>query len=1008
MQDSRYLFLGVLALILFIGLSTQSGTSDIASVNYSTPSYEKEIVTSAITVSGDSAFTGAGFTGTGTPGDPYILDGVAVTTSSGGNGIYITGTTKHFIIQNCIVNLTAASSSYGIRFNDADNGTIYNCEIFGTGTGIYVDNCEDLNITQTDVHDCSSEGIQVLGTPHVDLINNTIIDITGFRGIELFQTPNVTISGNMINRINYDGSLSNSWGIVCEQTDNLTITNNEIRSVVKGTGVTFSTGSNIVMDSNVVWQASTCVRPYSTPGIVISNNNISCGYNYNLWMHTVIGAHVFGNSIHHTTNANGVALWLYGSSNNIIEYNDLFECYYAIQADSNSGNNTISDNNLGWCDYFIAWDDRTATPKNVWTSNQFSDFSSNPYSIAGAASSTDSIASLLTDSTDPTLDSPSDIIINDVDTDKWLTWKPDDQFPGSYLLWINSTSQGQFDWCNSSISISLDSLAPATYEYQIMVFDACAYGSQSDVVWVTVLDTQDPIFTSATSDYTIEYGERVWFNITATDDTPALKRAYMDGAGPYWNNAWASPLTLNWDNVFPPVGEHNYTIVLIDKAGNSAKATCIVTIEDTTAPTSPDFPDDFIAEAGDDAWVNFTLNEHYNDEYEIWLDDVLDVSLPYSNGEYISYMLHFDTPGEHNITVVAWDDYSNTMTDECIVTYEDSTGPNLVGPADFSYEAGETDMVTWSWTELSPKNYSIYENNSLKVFSTTFSGDIQYTLAGLDIGIWNITLIFYDETGNYAIDDVWVTVEDTTAPTLVGNGNFQTELGDTANVTWQVTDIDPWDYDGTYHIFVNGSDESNGVWDSNELFYVFDPEVALYNVTLIVTDAYGNSVSNTTWVTGRDMTIPEITGNINQEIDENEFVILNWTCSDLAPDSLVLTRDGTAIVESSWDGSDFSYNVTGLSVGIYNFTLTIFDQSGNYAYDTVFVNITAVSTTSTTTTTTTTTDTSTSTTTTGTNTSGTETPPPADDILVVLLLVGGVGVIVIVIIITIMKTRNRT
>ena len=132
MKEYRYLFFLALSIVLFIGLGTQSSTTDIATENNQKLSYEKEIVTSAITVSGDSAFTGAGFTGAGTPGNPYILDGVTVTTSSGGNGIYITGTTKHFIIQNCIVNLTAASSSYGIRFNNADNGTIYNCEILGT------------------------------------------------------------------------------------------------------------------------------------------------------------------------------------------------------------------------------------------------------------------------------------------------------------------------------------------------------------------------------------------------------------------------------------------------------------------------------------------------------------------------------------------------------------------------------------------------------------------------------------------------------------------------------------------------------------------------------------------------------------------------------------------------------------------------------------------------------------------------------------------------------------
>ena len=176
----------------------------------------------------------------------------------------------------------------------------------------------------------------------------------------------------------------------------------------------------------------------------------------------------------------------------------------------------------------------------------------------------------------------------------------------------------------------------------------------------------------------------------------------------------------------------------------------------------------------------------------------------------------------------------------------------------------------------------------------------------------------------------------------------------------------------------------------------------MYNVTIVVTDAFGNSILNTTWITGQDTVIPEIVGNSDQEIDENESVLLNWTCSDLAPDSLILTRNGTAIVEDSWDGSDFSYNVSGLVAGMYNFTLTIIDQSGNLAFDTVIVNVTARAIT---TTTTTTTDTTISTS--DTNTSGTETPPPNGGFLMTLLLVGGVGVIVIIVVIAITRTRNR-
>ncbi|MHA1909017.1 MAG: right-handed parallel beta-helix repeat-containing protein, partial [Candidatus Thorarchaeota archaeon] len=338
MKSSRLVLVIAFAFIFMFGLSMQ--TTEFITINempINSPNLEKNSVIAAITVTNNGGFTSAGFTGSGIEGNPYVLDGVTITTVSGGRGISITDTTSHFIIQNCIINLTSVISNYGIYLNNVDNGTIFNCTVIGTPSGLYADYSADINVTLTTVRDGTSAGIHILRTPDVDLINNTVIDILGYRGIQLYLTPNTTISGNLINRINYDSALSSSWGIDCQETHNLTISNNEIRSTMRGSGINIEVGDNVVMDSNVVWQASTCVRAYNTPSIIISNNNISCGYNYNLWMHTVTGAIVTGNSIHHTTNANGRAIHLQSSSDGIYENNDLFKCWYGMSIDANSG-----------------------------------------------------------------------------------------------------------------------------------------------------------------------------------------------------------------------------------------------------------------------------------------------------------------------------------------------------------------------------------------------------------------------------------------------------------------------------------------------------------------------------------------------------------------------------------------------------------------------------------------------------------------------------------------------
>ncbi|MHA2425806.1 MAG: right-handed parallel beta-helix repeat-containing protein [Candidatus Thorarchaeota archaeon] len=1008
MRNNTLILAIALAVFLTIGLSASSNEHNIANnTELVSQDLVKENIASAVVVTSDGMFAGAGFTGTGTESDPYILDGVTVTTESGGRGIYIQSTTAHFVIQNCLVNLTSVSSSYGIYLHTVDNGTIYNCEVIGTPVGIYVDYSEDINITMNTVRDGSNKGIDILRTPNVNIINNTITDILGYRGMSLFQTPNTNVTGNLVNRINYDSALSTTYGIFCEQTDNLTISNNEFRSTMRGTGISFNTGENIVMDSNVIWQASTGVRPYNTPGIVISNNNISCGYNYNLWMHTVTGAYVYGNSLHHTTNANGRAIHLQASSNGTYEFNDMFKCWYGMSIDSSSSNNTIHDNNIGWLDglEYYGWDDRTTTPKNNWTSNQFSNYVSGDYLISGAAGVNDSSASLLSDSISPTIDSPDDIVINDTDTNKWVTWHPDDRFPGTYIFYINGTPQSTPIWCNSSISISLDAYAPEVYDLTVRPYDASSSNAVQDTVRVTVLDTQDPVFTSATADYTIEYGERVWFNITATDDTPAIKRGYENEGAPLWNNAWTSPLTLNWDNVFPSVGVHNYTIELIDKAGNSAVATCMVTVEDTTAPDSPDFPTDFSSETGEIAWVNFTLDDSHADSYEIWLDDTLNTSSTFIDDEYVSFKLNYTSPGDHNITLVAWDDYSNTLRITCIVTYADSTNPIVTGPSDYPFEAGSSSTVTWSWQELDPANYTIYENNTQMAFSTVFSGDIQHSLDHLTPGIWNITIILFDDIGNNDTDIVWVTVVDTTAPSLSGSTTITVELGQQQQVSWNVNDIDSWDQDGEWYVFVNESELASGIWDSSIITYDITPDIASYNVTVLVIDAYGNRVAFTTWVNGEDTTNPIISSPDDLTFDEGTEISqwVNWTCSDLDSYWYEITRNGTIVSSGSWDSVGFNVEVSLQGVGIWVYVLTIEDGSGNTASDEVIVTVNEVVTTTTTSTTTTTTTTST----TETSTTDTTTPPIDGDPTMMLIVFAGIGgAIAIIIVVFYLRSKK--
>lgn len=135
---------------------------------------------------------------------------------------------------------------------------------------------------------------------------------------------------------------------------------------------------------------------------------------------------------------------------------------------------------------------------------------------------------------------------------------------------------------------------------------------------------------------------------------------------------------------------------------------------------------------------------------------------------------------------------------------------------------------------------------------------------------------------------------------------------------------------------------------------------------------------------------------------------VTWDVRLPNPDSYTVLWDGVDIAQGSLNSSlDYiSKTIEGLSVGSYNLTLVVNDESGYSLVDTVIITVIAQTTTITTTTTTTTTTTSTTTTSTGTTstTTSTTSPPPPDSSMI--LIVGVVGVIgVIVVLIVVIRKR---
>jgi len=301
-----------------------------------------------IVISSNADFISQGWPGGGIEGNPYVIEGLAITSTD--IGISISDTTSYFEIRNCFVTSDQLQTYDGITFNYVENGKILNTVINGTWYGVRIDNSVD-----------------------VVLMNNAAFD-----NVDTF---------------------------IIFSSDYIEVTNN--------------TASNNYGSGFILSLSSSCT---------LKNNTASFNQDYGISVYS-------------------------GSSNNEIYYNHI-GYNDAANARDNGGSNSWDDGALlgnYWCDYNC----------------------SGTYVIPGSAGSVDYYPRGWgeQESIPPTIDSPLDIEYEAGIVGHYITWTPADTNPRCYYIYKNHVLIDYRDWDGSPISVNVDGLPTAIYNYTIIAYD---------------------------------------------------------------------------------------------------------------------------------------------------------------------------------------------------------------------------------------------------------------------------------------------------------------------------------------------------------------------------------------------------------------------------------------------------------------------------------------------------------------------------------------------------------
>ncbi|MFX0115922.1 MAG: nitrous oxide reductase family maturation protein NosD [Candidatus Hodarchaeota archaeon] len=470
-------------------ISLKTGYRPINNLKVMIPQQEEPLINHApISIHNNADFTDQGFPGTGTLLDPYRIEGLNITSSSG-QLIVISDTTVYFRITGNYLNGLGTANS-AINFDYVIHGTIENNIVVNFTHSIGLSNSSYCSITNNYVYKIGYEGIYITHSENNTISHNVVNDTGAVAGIALIESTNNILVNN--------SALHNAdWaGILLESSNYNQLINSSAYD--NGNGIAlWGSHFNDVLDNTA----------YNNryPGILLeeSNDNEIAGNTLfnNLEQGLGLSHSNSRNEIHHNRaygNRDGIILHFSDSNllhDNSIANNSAYGIHILLGTNNQLWLNVLAANGAanaydsgernqwdkgGAGNY---WDDYNGDDKNPydWIGDS-------PYTIAGGAGAQDRfplMGLLSSDPFPPHIDQPRDIIYEENTRGNTITWQASDINPDAFMLWHNGLSIENGTWQGSSLIFKIDKLPFGVHTFTLGINDT-ADNWAYDTVIVTV------------------------------------------------------------------------------------------------------------------------------------------------------------------------------------------------------------------------------------------------------------------------------------------------------------------------------------------------------------------------------------------------------------------------------------------------------------------------------------------------------------------------------------------
>ncbi len=429
-------------------------------------------------------------------------------------------------------------------------------------------------------------------------------------------------------------------------------------------------------------------------------------------------------------------------------------------------------------------------------------------------------------------------------------------------------------------------------------------------------------------------------------------------------------LAISWLILLPVLGAPN----------QSALDIAPVSISEPAAPTitGPSYYEFENGSRGHTLVYNATDSDPKN--YTVTRDGSRYDSGLWGGGDITVYLVYLYTrnlidvlPKTFNFTITVFnDDDESASINTTVYVYEDIRPPQIVQPANMTYEEGSFGHeIFWQIDESNPAFYNISRvsnepsGNATTLVSGTWDGNnITYGVDGLNASRWYLYTLFVNDTlGRNATSTVNVTVfPDLSFPNVTSPDDISFEFGaEGYSIVWHAYDSNPKNYSVTAVILYNDTSYGNvsalRPWvDVIESDWTFtdpagqDIEIILdglflgnYSVTLSVFDIYDRETNDTVEVNiYKDLRAPVITTSGDLVYEEGYTGnVIEWSADESNPVFLNLTlNDVEILANGTWRGENYSLDVDGLDVGVYLYNMTFRDYFNQTSWAVIQVEVT--------------------------------------------------------------------